>query len=120
MSTPDDNETPVRIRRAPKFSVFLIVGGALGVIAAFILTGAFPIDDTVGFGPTFGYFAIYGVTTGVLVAAVVAVIVDRVLSRRAKTVTVTIDRLQPAADHPSADEPGDEPGDDRGDDRGRA
>jgi ethanolamine transporter EutH len=95
VSTPDGSETRVRIRRAPKFSMFLIVGGAAGVIVAFIVTAAFPVDDTVSFGQAFGYLAIYGVTAGVLVGAVIAVILDRVLGRRAKTVSATVDRLQP-------------------------
>ncbi|MCU1471455.1 MAG: hypothetical protein JWQ39_2604 [Glaciihabitans sp.] len=109
MSTPDDSETRVRIRRAPKFSVFLIVGGAVGVIVAFILTAVFPVDDKVSFGQAFGYVAIYGVTIGVLIAAVIAVILDRVLSRRAKTVSATVDRLRPVDDdgqlRPEDDEP---------------
>jgi LPS O-antigen subunit length determinant protein (WzzB/FepE family) len=90
----DDRETPVRIRRAPKFSVFLVLGAVVGIFVALLLTASFPIDPKVGFGPIFGYFAIYGLVGGVLIGAIVALIFDRVLARRAKTVTVTVDRLQ--------------------------
>ena len=94
MSSPDDRETPVRIRRAPKFSVFLVLGARVGVLVSLILTASFPIDPTVGFGATFGYFAIYGFVAGLLLGAIVALVFDRVLRRGTKTVQVTIDRLQ--------------------------
>ena len=94
MSNSDDSATRVRIRRAPKFSVFLVLGALAGIFVALILTASFPIDPKVGFGPIFGYFAIYGFVGGILVGAVVALILDRVLSRRSKTVAVTVDRLQ--------------------------
>lgn len=94
MSKSDDSATKVRIRRAPKFSVFVVLGAVVGVLVALILTASFPIDPTVGFGPIFGYFAIYGFVGGILLGCLVALIFDRVLSRRAKTVAVTVDRLQ--------------------------
>ncbi len=94
MSRPEDRDRTVRIRRAPKFSVFVILGGLIGLIVSLILTASFPIDPTVGFGPTFGYFAIYGVVAGVLVGSLVALLLDRILSRGGKTVEATVDRLQ--------------------------
>ena len=94
MSKSDDSATKVRIRRAPKFSVFVVLGAVVGVLVALILTASFPIDPTVGFGPIFGYFAIYGFVGGILLGCLVALLFDRVLSRRAKTVAVTVDRLQ--------------------------
>jgi hypothetical protein len=94
VSEPGDRETNVHIRRAPKFSVFLVLGALVGIFVALILTASFPIDPKVGFGPVFGYFAIYGFVGGLLVGALLALAFDRILSRRAKTVAVTIDRLQ--------------------------
>ncbi len=94
MTNPEDRTTRVRIRRAPKFSVFLVLGALAGIFVALVLTASYPIDPKVGFGPVFGYFAIYGFVGGLLVGAIVALIFDRVLSRRGKTVAVTVDRLQ--------------------------
>jgi len=102
VSNSDDHATQVRIRRAPKFSVFLILGAVLGLIAALVLTAAFPIDPNVGFGPTFSYFAIFGVTIGVFVGAVVAIILDRALGRGSKTLSASVDRLQPVDDKPDS------------------
>jgi hypothetical protein len=103
VSNPDDRESDVRIRRAPKFSVFLVLGALVGILVSLVLTASYPIDPKVGFGPTFGYFAIYGFVAGLLVGAIVALIFDRVLSHRARTVRVTVDRLQ-VPDQESRDE----------------
>jgi hypothetical protein len=90
----DDRESSVRIRRAPKFSVFVVLGALVGVLVSLVLTASFPIDPKVGFGSTFGYFAIYGFVGGILLGSIVALIFDRVLSRGSRVVTVTVDRLQ--------------------------
>jgi membrane associated rhomboid family serine protease len=103
VSNPGDNQTRVQIRRAPRFSVFLILGAVIGVIAAFVVTSISPDDAKISFGAVFGYSAIFGVTAGVLLAAIIALIVDRRSSRRAKTVTATIDRLQPEFDDEQTD-----------------
>ena len=101
MSNTDDRETPVRIRRAPKFGVFVVLGALVGLIASIILTVSFPIDESIGFAPTLGYFAIYGLVAGVLLGCIVALIFDRVYARRARTVGVTVDLLQPVPDEPT-------------------
>ena len=86
MSKPTTDR--VTVRRAPRIPAFIFVGAALGVIVTLILTSLYPVDPAVGFGALFAYFALYGVTGGVVLGAVVGIIVDRVSSRRAKTVTV--------------------------------
>lgn len=78
----------VTVRRAPKIPAFLFVGAVLGTIVTLILTSLYPADPAVGFAALFGYFALYGVTGGVLLGAVIGITVDRVSTRRAKTVTV--------------------------------
>lgn len=92
-STPSDdqdaaNESEVRIRRAPKYAAFIIVGGGVGAIVTFILTASFPVDPLVGFAALFGYFALFGVTAGVLVGAILALIFDRAGLRRSRPATV--------------------------------
>lgn len=98
-STPDEtdaaNETEVRIRRAPKYPAFMIVGGGIGAIVTFVLTALFPVDPKVGFAALFGYFALYGVTGGVLVGALLALLFDRVLLRRARPATVVTELTDP-------------------------
>ncbi|MET4782183.1 hypothetical protein [Glaciihabitans sp. UYNi722] len=77
--------TQVRIRRAPKYPVFIILGAGLGAAVTFILTALFPIDPNVGFGALFGYFALYGIPVGAVAGALVAILLDLLSNRRAKT-----------------------------------
>jgi hypothetical protein len=86
VSEPTTND--VTVRRAPKIPAFIFAGAAIGVIATLILTSLYPVDPAVGFAALFGYFALYGVTSGVVLGAVVGIIVDRRSVRRAKTVQV--------------------------------
>jgi hypothetical protein len=86
VSKPTADE--VTIRRAPKIPAFLLVGGVVGLIVTLILTSLFPADPSVGFGALFAYFSLFGVTGGVLLGAVLAIILDRVSARRSKTVSV--------------------------------
>lgn len=96
---PDETPTPAvseaRVRRVPKYGVFLVLGGALGIIAALILTYAFdgsaePSDIGVTYsrGQVFGFLTLYCVAIGVAVGAVVALILDKVVGRKTRTVTV--------------------------------
>lgn len=88
--TPHDADpetrTEVTIRRAPRFSAFLVVGALVGLIATLGLVSLFPVDPAVGFGATFGFFALYGIPAGALLGAIVAIVLDRRASRRAATV----------------------------------
>ncbi|MGV8895137.1 MAG: hypothetical protein ACOH10_14470 [Rhodoglobus sp.] len=80
---PESGTERVTVRRAPKIPAFLIMGGGVGAIVTFILTALFPVDPLVGFGPLFAYFALFGVTAGVLLGAILALIVDRRSKMRA-------------------------------------
>jgi hypothetical protein len=94
VSNTDDKQSDVRIRRAPKFSTFLILGGGVGAIVSFVLTALFPVDPSVGFGALFGYFALYGVTGGVLIGAVIAIILDRQSLKHVSTASVVVERTE--------------------------
>ncbi|GAA3201274.1 potassium transporter Trk [Microbacterium terregens] len=86
----------VRVRRAPKYAVFLIAGAGLGLLVALILT--FASDGTADTSPNtgmiysqgqvFGFLALICITAGLVVGAVTALILDRVLARRTREVTV--------------------------------
>ena len=85
-----------RVRRAPKFSVFLLVGAVLGLVVALILTFAF--DGTAGVSPNtgiqysqaqvFGFLALICVTVGVLLGGLVALVFDRRSRSRARDISV--------------------------------
>lgn len=101
--TPDDKPATivdhietVRVRRAPKYSVFLAVGAGLGLLVAMILT--FVFNGTGGTSPNtglvysqgqvFGFLSLIFVTVGIVAGGVTALILDRVLARRARDITV--------------------------------
>ena len=81
------------IRRAPKFPAFMIVGGGVGAIVTLALTGLFPVDPSVGFGALFGYLSLFGISGGVLLGALLAIVLDRRATKRAKTVSVEIETV---------------------------
>lgn len=75
----------VRIRRAPRFGRFIVLGGALGAITTLALTLAFEPDPQVGYGPLLGYFLLFGIPAGVLLGCLVALALDAASRRRART-----------------------------------
>ena len=78
----------VTVRRAPRIPAFIGLGAVVGALVTLILTSLFPVDPAVGFGALFAYFALYGVTGGVVLGALVGIILDRISTRRAKSVEV--------------------------------
>ena len=78
-------EADVTVRRAPKYPVFLILGAVLGLLATLILTSLYPADPEVGFGALFGYFSLYGVPAGALIGALLAILLDVISVRRARS-----------------------------------
>jgi MFS family permease len=88
VSEPRDDDTRVSIRRAPKYSAFMIVGGGLGALITFIVTRLFPVDPLVGFWALFAYFALFGITAGVLVGGLLALLLDWRSRKRAGTAIV--------------------------------
>jgi NhaP-type Na+/H+ or K+/H+ antiporter len=88
----------VRVRRAPKFGAFMVVGGGLGAIVTLILTSLFPSDPNVGFIALFAYFCLYGIPAGVVLGALVALILDRRSSKRARTVAAEHESVEPPAE----------------------
>jgi hypothetical protein len=90
------SETSVRVRRAPKIPVFLILGGALGAIATLAVTLSQPADPNTGYGPTIGYFMLYGIPAGVVVGALVALVLDLISRRTAKLVDAELTTVEAA------------------------
>ncbi len=96
-------KTEVRIRRAPKLGVFLLIGAALGAIVTLVLTSLFPADPNIGFAASFGYFLLFGAPAGAALGALVGLVIDRISVARARTVTV---EREVVADAPDAENVG--------------
>ncbi|MBU1250969.1 MAG: hypothetical protein KJ659_05025 [Actinobacteria bacterium] len=106
-SEPAPERDRVTVRRAPRISAFLVVGGFLGFLATLIVTSLFEADPGVGFAASLAYFSLYGVSAGVLVGAVLAVLADRRSRRRARMIEVEREEVaaEPEPALPEAAEP---------------
>ncbi|MDX2377499.1 potassium transporter Trk [Microbacterium sp. LRZ72] len=90
---PRDEVVSGRVRRVPKYGVFLAFGVVVGVLVAMILTltwngGAPAVADGIVYsqGQVFGFLVLVCATVGVGVAGVVALILDRTGRRHARPV----------------------------------
>lgn len=92
----DEGVETATVRRAPKYSVFLALGAALGVFVAMILTFAFDgqpnpeLGQTMSFsqGQVFGFLALICGVIGLALGGIVALIFERTIGRRTHTVVV--------------------------------
>ena len=94
---PAPDRAQVRVRRAPKISAFMVVGGLIGFLATLVVTTLYPADPLVGYAALLGYFSLYGVTAGVLLGAITAMVLDRRSQRRARTVDAERELVEPPA-----------------------
>lgn len=84
------------VRRAPRYSAFLGLGAALGIIAALVLTFGFGsslnLSPTTGLeyseGQVFAFLALICIPIGLAIGGTVALILDRRFSRRKRAVAV--------------------------------
>ncbi|MFC5502168.1 hypothetical protein ACFPJ4_07945 [Lysinimonas soli] len=99
MTTPQpslaESATQVRVRRAPRLPVFLLLGAVVGAIVTLIVTGLAPADPKIGFAATYGYFCFYGVPAGVVLGAIVGLLLDRRSVRRSRIVAAEREQVGP-------------------------
>jgi ABC-type Co2+ transport system permease subunit len=88
------SEPRATVRRAPKVGAFVVVGGLIGLLVTLVLTSLQPADPNVGFFALFAYFSLYGIPAGIALGALVALVLDAVSRRRAKSVAVEVERGQ--------------------------
>ncbi|WP_424449354.1 potassium transporter Trk [Microbacterium arborescens] len=94
-----------RVRRVPKYSVFLLLGAAAGIIVALALTFGIP-DDGVSTstglqysaGQVFGFIALGAIPIGMAVAGLVALVLDRAARRRSREVRIVHERVRTVDD----------------------
>lgn len=79
-------EDAVRVQRSPRYFRFMLTGAILFAVVALILTFAFPENPTYDRASVFGFLLAVCVTVGVALGAVIALLLDRAVTRRAHTV----------------------------------
>lgn len=73
------------VRRAPKYVPFMITGAIAGIVTAAIFTTVSPSSEQFETSSIFGFFAVLMVLPGAGLGAIVALVLDRSSTRRAKT-----------------------------------
>jgi NhaP-type Na+/H+ or K+/H+ antiporter len=98
-----ETTTEVRVRRAPRLPVFLVLGAVVGAILTLIATATIgQVDPKVGFAATFGYFCVFGVPAGIALGALVGLLLDRRSQRRARVVSAEYELVEsPPAEAPA-------------------
>ena len=83
-----ETKAKLKIRKAPKFLPFLLAGGAIGLIAAFILNG-FSTAEQTGAESILGFLIGWMTALGAAVGIVIALLLDWLLRRSSKEVEAT-------------------------------
>ncbi|WP_309734534.1 potassium transporter Trk [Microbacterium sp. SORGH_AS_0428] len=93
----DQHVETLRVRRAPKYGVFLVLGAAVGVLVAMILTFVFHgTDEPSAAGvqytqmQVFGFLALVCAVVGLAIGGIIALLFDRAMARRARDVSVEV------------------------------
>ena len=86
----DPQRRSVRVRRAPKVGVFLLIGAVLGALVAIVAVNVTPPDATVPKIQAIGFLILLLAPVGALVVGVFALVLDRIAERRARTVEVEL------------------------------
>ncbi|TFC02070.1 hypothetical protein E3O42_08840 [Cryobacterium adonitolivorans] len=101
-------EETLVLRRSPKYTSFMIVGAVSGALLALLLTVTYPRNADFDPAQVFGFLLLGGVTIGVAVGCLVAIVLDRIVGRSATTVVV--DRLDAISTRAlEAPDPGSDP-----------
>ncbi|MBB4140458.1 potassium transporter Trk [Microbacterium invictum] len=94
-----DRIETARVRRSPRYGVFLAAGAAVGLLAALILTFVFDgfkspaIGVTYSTGQVFGFLALYCIPIGLALTGILALILDRVAGKRTHEVRISRERF---------------------------
>lgn len=104
-NSPESRGTPqsqeVTIRRAPKYSVFMFLGGLIVVLAALFTTYAFPeVEGETTWNQVFSYLLLPSAAIGAALGGIVALIIDWTIGNRTKKAQAQITELSSADELP--------------------
>ncbi|WP_347755797.1 hypothetical protein [Agrococcus sp. ProA11] len=97
-------EVEVRVRRSPRYGAFMAVGALLGALAMWIIGLLMPraVDEAgqqVDTLPVVGLAVVLGFAIGAGLGGLVAVIIDRRLSKRASTLVAEQTDIEARGEH---------------------
>ncbi|MCS5730107.1 hypothetical protein N1031_10070 [Herbiconiux moechotypicola] len=88
-----ESQSTVTVRRAPRYYRFMALGVAVGLVVTLVLTFAFPEQDDFSRLQVFGFTGLFIVAICAALGALVAIILDRVSRRRARTVVMDVEHV---------------------------
>jgi hypothetical protein len=104
-STDEGELQDATVRRAPRYGAFIAVGALVGFLVTAIVTMQFPADPNVGLIASLAYFSLFGVSAGIALGALMAIVFDRRSLKRTRSVRVEHaevgEPFQPDAETPS-------------------
>lgn len=82
----------VTVRRSPRYGVFMGLGALLGAVAGWIFAASMPpalneAGERVDTTPVIGLMLVVGFVAGGAIGAIVAIVIDRALAKRATPMT---------------------------------
>ena len=80
------NTDEVQIRRSPKYGTFMALGAGVGVVIGVILGVSQPAIGDYSIGQIIGLLSLALGAVGLAIGAAVALLLDRILSKRVETV----------------------------------
>ncbi|HLP22651.1 MAG TPA: potassium transporter Trk [Microbacteriaceae bacterium] len=86
----------VRLRRAPKFGSFMLLGAGFGVFVGVALAVGQPVSGNESLQQVIGFLSLLCGVIGMTAGALVALIFDRILARRSRTVEATHTEVESA------------------------
>jgi hypothetical protein len=81
-----DGDRQVRLRRGPRVGVFLLVGLVLGALAGLVIALASPPSPQYPTSQVIGFLVLMFAPVGVVIAGLIAVVLDAASRRRARVV----------------------------------
>lgn len=84
----------MQLRRSPKYGSFMAVGAGLGVVIGVALAVSQPATGDYSIEQIIGFMALMLGAVGLGLGALVALLADRVLSKRARTVEAKLTTVE--------------------------
>jgi hypothetical protein len=78
----DVTSDAVTVRRSPRYGSFLLLGAALGVLVALVLTFVFPENPQYDRAQVFGFLLLWCGAGGLALGGAAALVIDRILAKR--------------------------------------
>lgn len=107
------SEAAVRVHRSPRYFRFMLTGAVVFAVVALVLTFSFPANPTYDRGSVFGFLLAICATIGVALGALVALLIDRAATRRARVVQADRIDVRLPGSEPDSEQGDTRPGDER-------